>query len=110
MKIFVSHVILIIFIPVSVALYWKSLVDVKKKKKNDGTHEAKRREKRLRQNDINSLRQGRTMVLTNNTPCSIPEENNKAITIHNRVTICEWQRGIIAHVTFIVLLPAGAEC
>lgn len=32
------------------------------------------------------------------------------ITIYNRVNICDWQSGIIALVTFFVLLPAGAEC
>ena len=49
------------------------------------------------------------MVLTDITPCSIAEENNN-ITIYNRATICEWQSAIIAHVTFIVSLPAGLEC
>lgn len=49
------------------------------------------------------------MVLTDITHCSIAAKNNN-ITIYNRATICEWQSAIIAHVTFIVLLPAGLEC
>lgn len=32
------------------------------------------------------------------------------ISIYNRVNICDWQSGVIAPLTFIVLLPAGAEC
>ena len=58
----------------------------------------------MHQNDIS-----RTSVLTDNKPCSIPEDNNN-INIYNSVTICEWQSGFVAHVTLIVLLPAGAEC
>lgn len=55
----------------------------------------KKGEKCLHPDDIS-----RTMALINVR--SAPEENNN-ITIYNGGAICEWQSGIIAHVTFIVL-------
>lgn len=91
---FVRHVILIIFIPINVGL--EKCSGSKKNNNNNNNVTAhifmKPKEEEM---PVSKWHQ--------------PEDNNN-ITIYNRVTICEWQSGIIAHVTFIVLLPAGAGC